>query len=297
LGVFLFAGLAGPARGENLPENQAPKARTAVEIGMPRTLFHGLNETLMKVGATPFLGMVRSQTGFEAGIHFPSDSRKLADAIDKDEIQIGVMPGYEFAFARKLYPDLIPIAVAAPMQPIQSFCLVPWDSKAANIGDLSGKAISLPSIHRDYCEIFLSREREQHMKGKAFSSHLSRPLTEDAVYDVIEGRAECTVIDCAALKFFERVNPGQFTNLKVLCKSEPFPNACIVVKKGKLANQDAEKFVKALLNAPNDKVGGPMLTAWKLKGFTRVPADYTQQLQAFEKAYPAPAMWKATEEK
>jgi len=275
----------------------AAEKAESVEIGMPRTLFHGLHESLMKIGAAPFLKMMKGQTGMEGNIQFPADTRTLAAQIDAGTVHIGVMTGYELAWAQSRYPNLVPIAVSVPMQPIQSFCLVKWDSKAKNIGDLKGEKISLPSNNRDFCDLFLDKQKNEHMKGATFAGRIDRPYADDAIYDVIEDRAGCTVVDCSALKYFQTVNPGQFQNLKILSQSEVFPNACIVVKKGELKPQTIEKFRNALLGAQDNPIGKPMLTTWKLKSFAVVPDDYARQLKLFETAYPTPAAWNASIEK
>jgi len=270
-----------------------PAPPATVEIAMPRTLFHGLHESLMKLGAAPFLKMMKTNTGMEGAISFPADARTLAAQLDAGKVHIGVMTGHEFAWAQSKYPDLMPIAVSVPMQPIQSFCVVAWDCKADNIGDLKDQKISLPGNHRDFGEMFLEKQKTQHKT--VFEGQLNRPFADDAIFDVIEGRAGCTIIDCSTFMYFQRVNPGQFQNLKVLTQSEVFPNACIVAKKGGLDAKTIEKFKTALFKAQNDPIGKPMLTTWKLKGFAPVPEDYPAQLKAIEKAYPVPASWNSAE--
>ena len=233
LGVLML-GLGSGSPGlaaENLPANDAPKERFAVDIGMPRTLFQGYSETMMRLGAGPFKKMMKDNTGIDGTIHFPEDALKLATLIDAGKIHIGVLSGHEFAWAKSKYPDLMPIAVAQPMDPIQSFCVVKWDCKAENIGQLKGDKLALPPLHRDYCELFLAKQKEQHMKGAAFTAQLNRSIGEDAIYDVIEGRAGCALVDCSTLMFFKSFYPGQFKNLKILCQSEVFPNACIAVSR------------------------------------------------------------------
>lgn len=285
LGAFLL-GLVylGTARADE----KAPADDKKVQLGMPNSLFQGVPDYLKQAGAAPFLKMMKAQTGIDGNINFVADSMSLASQLNDGKIHLGVFQGHEFAWAKEKYSDLIPIAVTVPINPNQSFCVVSWDCKAKNIGELKTGKISLPPIHRDYCELFLASQKEEHMKGATFAGQLKAGQAVEAIDDVIAGKACCAVVDCATLKFFENVFPGQFQNIKVLCKSEVFPNACIAVRKGQIDDKTIASFKKALTNAPNDPTGRFLLTNWKLKGFNNVPDDYDLQLKKFLKAYPTP---------
>ena len=285
--VVLSLGLVGSSRAaENLP---APiKERTTIDIGMPGTLFQGMPKWIITAGAEPFKKMMKEQTGLAGTIHFPTDALMLADQMKEGKVQLGVFQGHEFAWARNKNPDLMPIAVAVPMQPVQSFCLVKWDCKAKNIGDLKGEKISLPPVHRDYCELFLARQKDLHMKGAKFAGQIDADVATNAIQDVIDDKAGCTIVDGATWHFFQKVFPGAAENLKVLCESEVFPNACIAIQKSELDDKTIEKFRKAMLNAQNDTIGRPMLTTWKLTGFAKVPDNYEQQIKTIGKTYPVP---------
>src|SRR5258708_584866 len=124
---------------------------------MPETLFQGIPPWLIKAGADPFKRMMKTNTGGDGSLQFPPDTLTLAAALQEGKIHLGVMQGHEYAWSRAKYPDLVPIAVAVPMQPVQSFCVVRWDSAAKNIGELKDGKISIPPIHRDYCEMYLSK--------------------------------------------------------------------------------------------------------------------------------------------
>jgi ABC-type phosphate/phosphonate transport system substrate-binding protein len=232
--------------------------------------------------------MMKDSTGINGNVQFPADAMTLAKEINAGRIQIGVMQGHEFAWAKSKYADLVPIAVAAPLQPVQSFCVVKWDCTATNIGDLKNGKISLPPVHHDYSEMFLAKLKSECMNGANFAGQLNAADATEAIENVIDDKSQCTVVDAPTLNFFEKVYPGRFTCVKILCKSEVFPNACIVVKKGELDDKTIEKFTKALIDAKDDPVGKPMLSTWKLKSFTAVPAEYDAQLKAIEKAYPLP---------
>src|SRR5207302_214037 len=130
-----------------------------------------------------------------------ADAMKLVGEIDAGNIQLGVMQGHEFAWAKSKCPTLVPIAVAIPMQPVQAFCLVKWDCSAKDIGDLKAEKISLPPIHREYCDLYLKKLQSQYLKD-GFAGRITAALATDAIQDVIDGKAGCTIVDAATLRFF-----------------------------------------------------------------------------------------------
>lgn len=282
LATMTFSGLAHV----NAAEKPAANEKNVIQLGIPDTLFRGVPEYLKQPGAAPFLKMMKAQTGLDGNVNFIPDPMTVAAQLNDDKLQIAVLQGHEFAWARAKYSDLIPIAITDPYQQNQAFCIVSWDCKAENIGQLKEGAISLPAALRDYCEMYLAKLKQDHMKGKAFKGQLKAAQAVDAIDDVINGKAVCAIVDGTTLKFYKDLYPGQFKNTRILCESDKFPNACIAVKKGRLDEKTIESFKKALTNAPNDPTGRFLLTNWKLKGFTKVPDDYDLQLKTFLKSYP-----------
>ena len=296
--LFVGLGLAGTGHADdNCPANAAPKDRTTVDIGMPDTLFQGVPDILKRLGGEPFKKMMKKNTGIDGVVHFPPDAMTLAAKLNSGDFQIGVMQGHEYAWAKSKFPCLMPIAIAVPMQPVQSFCIVRWNCAAQNIGQLKNGKLSLPPVHHPYSEMYLEKLKNEHMKGESFSGQLNAGSGCEAIDQVLDGKCECAIVDGSLLKTYEALYPGPFKATKVLCESEVFPNACIVVKKGELSQQTIDKFTDALINAVNVPAEKPMLVAWKVKRFTKVPDDYAQQIKQIEKAYPLPPVLKASIEK
>jgi len=293
--MFGVLGLA--AVGLSLSGSARAAEPPIVEIGMPKSLFQGIPKYLIDLGAAPFKKMMKANTGIDGNLQYPEDCMMLADKINEGKIHLGVFQGHEFAWAKKKYPDLMPIAVASPMQPVQVFFLVKWDCEAKNIGEFKNQKISLPPVHRDYCELYLAKQKELHMKGATFTETIKAITDDDAVQDVIDGKSACTVMDGLKLKIYENIYPGKFKNLKILCQSEVIPNTCIAIKKGELDPRTIEKFQRALINASTDAIGKPMLSTWRLKGFTAVPVDYDEQIKVISKIYPTPPTRPASVEK
>jgi len=260
-----------------------PKAqdKSGGEIGMPDSLFRGIPDFMKRAGAKPFLKLMKESTGIDGSVSFEPSAAALGKKLKDGTVQLAVFHGHEFACECAKNSDLVPIAVTDPMQPIQAFCLVAWNRDARSMADLQNETLTLPPVEHDYCKLFL----EKRMAGKKFAKQLKADSTNDAIFDVIEGKAACTVVDGSALKCFQRVNPGAAKSIKILCQSEVFPNACVAFCNGKLSQSTVDKFQKALLEAANSQQGKRMLGDWKLKGFVVVPEDYEKQLKVVRETY------------
>jgi ABC-type phosphate/phosphonate transport system substrate-binding protein len=289
LGVLLLC-IASRSLAADAPAKPAPgKEPETVVIGMPKSLFQGIPQFLIKAGSGPFLQLMKDSTGIEGKLSLQPDAMTQAREMNEGKVQLGVFLGQEFAWVKEKYPDLVPIAIAVPNQPVQAYCVVLWNCPAKSIRDLKKQTLALPPVHRDFCEMFLAKQKDLHMKGAAFAGQIVSASGLDALHDVIAEKAGCTIVDATTLKHFEDLYPGQFKNLKVLCQSEVFPNACIAVKKDELNAKTIEKFRKALMTAQDKRDGRYLLESWKLKGFSKVPDDYELQLKAVKKAYFPPA--------
>ena len=263
--------------------------RQTIEIGLPESAVQDVPKAFRNTAATPILKLMKDSTGMRGNILYFTDAMTLASDMNDGKIQIGIFQGHELAWARTRYADLVPIAVAVPMNPVQTFLLVRADSKAKSIGDLANDKISLPSYRPDFCEMFLAKQKQEQLKDIDFAGQIDAATATDAIFDVIDGKAGCTVVDASTLKFFEAVQPGAYKNVRILCQSEVFPDACITVKKNDLDEKTIEQFRQTLLNVRNLPGGPPLLTALKLKSFAKVPDDYEQSLKNIEKQYPMPA--------
>lgn len=283
--VVMLAGFSSMTMADEKPAAKAEP--TTINIGMPKTLFQGIPKFLIDAGAEPFKRMMKNQTGLDGVLHYPADAKEMADLIDAGKIDIGVMYGYDLGETMQKHSHLTPIAVAVPLEPAQAFLVVKWDCKAKNIADLKDQKISVPPVHRYFCERFLAKQKEAHMKGASFAGQLSSASSSDSIKDVIEDRAGVAIVDAATINWFQAVEPGQFKNVKILEQSEVFPSTCIVVKKDQLTPKTIASFSKALINAPNDPTGKHMLVTWKLKGFISVPDEYPAQVKAIMEKYPS----------
>src|SRR5207245_4196523 len=96
------------------------------------------------------------------------------------------------------------------------------------------------------------------------------------------------VVDAAALQCFQVRNPGRFKMIKVIDKSEPFPECVVAVWQGALDANVVGAFKVGMQNARARPLGRQLLSLMSMAGFEPVPANYPQQLAEIAKAYPPP---------
>jgi hypothetical protein len=134
--------------------------------------------------------------------------------------------------------------------------------------------------------MFLCKQKEEHMKGKTFAGQLKASEAAEAIQDVIDEVPAPSSMG-ATVNFFQRVFPGQFKNVKILASPTCSRTAASSSRKARSTKRRSTSFASALINAPNDPIGKPMLATWKLKGFEKVPDDYDLQLKKVLKTYPS----------
>src|SRR5437588_11188238 len=96
--VFALPALAG---GEDAPKK--------VRIGLVKSLFHNAPEPIVQIVMRPFKALLEAQTGATGEIVISPDPDALGQQLTDDTVQIGVLQGYEFAWARLKNPQLRPI--------------------------------------------------------------------------------------------------------------------------------------------------------------------------------------------
>jgi ABC-type phosphate/phosphonate transport system substrate-binding protein len=119
-----------------------------------------------------------------------------------------------------------------------------------------------------------------------FSSIAPSDNVEDALDDVVDGKAQATIIDQAALDAYKRRKPGRFNQLKEIGRSQPFPPLIVAYYDSYLDETTLRRFKAGLLNAVKKDKGEMLLTLSRLSGFEAIPADFSQALEASRKNYP-----------
>lgn len=274
--LFLFGGQ------RNLLAAEPPER---LEIGVSESLMAGIPEWMRGVAADPFLKLIKANTNFTGHASFHPDGLAVGKALDDGKLHFGIFYGHEFAWAKAKYPKLNLLAVTKPTVPCQAFLLVKAESEAKTIADLAKQNLSLPPVMRPYMDMFLASQKKEHLKNGDFAKTVVAAAAVDAIYDVIEGRSGCTVVDAVALDFFETAYPGGFKRVKVLAKSEVFPGPCIAIKTDGVDPKSLEKIKATLLKADKLPGGEVLLRLWRCTGFEEPTEVYIKQCQKIGEKY------------
>lgn len=232
---------------------------------------------------------IKDETAMENKIIKEKNWQTVVDKLEKQELQIGVFQGYEFAWAKEKAPDLKPLMLAVKVYRYPAaFVVAKSDNKASDFGGLEGQTIAIPLTSKGFPTLFV--EREALAKGKkldAFFSKITNPEEpEDAIDDVVDGVVGAAVVDQAVLKAYERRKPGRFAKLKPVAKSQPFPPPVIAYKDKELDDATLEKFRNGLIKASTKERGQRMLNMFHLTGFETIPDDFPKVLEETRKKYP-----------
>jgi ABC-type phosphate/phosphonate transport system substrate-binding protein len=289
---FGLIGVAFLAFFGGTPEAQGEKATDCVQIGIARSLFRDIPQPLIKVSMQPFRALMQSQTGLSCELTPPTDAFELAEKLTKNQVQLGVFQGFEFAWVLQKNPDLKPLVIAVNKhRNRQAHLIVRQDSKVAGVSDLKGKDLAIPRRSRDHCRLFVDRYcQECGQPMGMFFSKISEGLNvEEALDAVVDNSIHAVVVDDVALECYQRRKPGRSEQLKDLLQSESFPDTVVVFHAGFYEDAILQRFQEGLIKADNNPLGRQLLTLWFMTAFEKIPDDYSQLLTNIAKAYPPPA--------
>jgi len=233
--------------------------------------------------------LLEKSSGLPADVLSPLSSRKLATQLANDQIQLGVFAGVEFARERLKHPELRPLAILVNQHcGRQAIVLVRADSQANSLSDMKGGKLALPKHSPDHCRLFL--KAHCHALGEEFQMLFSRvtepPTVEDALDDLVDGLIGTAVVDSAGLKSFARRKPGRFAKLRILVKSERFPDTVIAYHDEALGESVIQRLRQNLSHADQTPEGRNILTFWKSTRFELPTADYERLLTDIVKTHP-----------
>jgi ABC-type phosphate/phosphonate transport system substrate-binding protein len=234
---------------------------------------------------------IKEETGLENEILRQKDWQELVDKMAKGDLHLGVLQGYEYAWAQEKHPDLKPLALAVNVHtyPV-AYVVTNRNNKAGSFADLQGQSLSIPGTGQHYLRLFV--ERQSQAAGKKLEEFFAKVTTpdnaEDALDDVVDGVVQATVVDQAALEAFKRRKPGRFKNIKEVARSKPFPPPLVAYYGKTLDEATRERFRTTLLNANRKEKGETVLTLFRLTGFVAVPDDFDKVVAETRKAYPPP---------
>jgi ABC-type phosphate/phosphonate transport system substrate-binding protein len=234
---------------------------------------------------------IKDETGLENEIVRQKDWQELSDKMAKGQLQLGVFPGYEFAWAHEKHGDLKPLALAINVYTYPTaYVVAKRDNAAKDFIGLKGQTLAVPDTGEGFLRLFVDRQSEAAgKKADEFFSKITTPdNVEDALDDVVDGKVQAIVVSRSSLEAYKRRKPGRFKQLKEVAHSEPFPPVVVAYYGSNLDEATLRRFKDGLLGASKKERGQTLLTMFHLTGFETPAEDFGKVLAETRKAYPPP---------
>jgi ABC-type phosphate/phosphonate transport system substrate-binding protein len=266
-----------------MPARSAEPPPGDINIAVVESMFRETSPALARVLSRPLTTIITRKTGLTGGdVDVAPDALALADRLKAGKCQLGVFHGFEFAWARKHNPDLIPLVVTVyPTGSPRACVVVHCENTIDSLKNLNGTPVAVPRGSRGHCYLYLDGQ-------KATVAPAAPANAEEALTAVARVTCPATVVDAAALVGYQKLQPGAFKQLRVLAESERFPQNVIAYHRGAISEANADKLREALTDAHMTAAGKPLMTLWNIVKFDDVPDDYSAQLDRVAKAYPTP---------
>ncbi|QVL33035.1 PhnD/SsuA/transferrin family substrate-binding protein [Telmatocola sphagniphila] len=273
----------------NVPIVPASLKKNDVRIAFPESIFRNVPSSLLKFTSTPFNKIVYDTTGMNSLVTHDRDWASVAEKLEKGDYEVAVFLGHEFAWAKEKYPDFEPMVCSAPLHKTQqAFFIVKYDNEAKSIADLKDSKIALPHGFVDHSLLYFQSQVRKCLGDDCKLNGVYCPETiEDALNDVINGKASMALTDSASWEYFQNNQPGRASNLKVMCSSEVFPAACIAYRKGKLNPNTVDQMTNGLIGASKNANALALLRMIKLQGFEPISKTYNDELKKIAQLYPS----------
>ncbi len=260
-----------------------------LRIGIMATFYRDQPEEIVKTTIGSLKELMLAQTGFDGEPIKVESYEKLGEELAKNNQQLGVFYGHEFAWARKKHAKLRPLVIAVNQaQHLRAYLIIRNDANLSVLEDFQGKSLAIPFHTPEPCYVFLeSKCRAAGRKAEQLFTKIVRPANvEVALDDVVDGTVDACLVEEVARNAYQRRKPGRFAKLKEAQKSEVFPAAVVAFRPEYWDKADLEIIKGSLLKAQQNPEGRQLLTLWKLTGFEQVPYDYEKALAKVLKAYP-----------
>jgi ABC-type phosphate/phosphonate transport system substrate-binding protein len=284
--VLLLGGLNALAQGQ-------PATKVAVlRIGTSGTLALNASGAEEAAAIDTLQSFIKSETGYENEILPQRDWTDVVQKLTKGDLQLGVLQGYEFAWAKEKHSELQPLAIAVNVYAYRdAYTVVRQDNAAVDFAQLEGQALALPRSGQEHLHLFVERQAQARGKklGEFFSRMSSPSNVEDALDDVVEGVVQAAVVDRVALDAYKRRKPGRFSKLKPLAQTQRFPPPLVAFAEGTLDQATLQRFRDGLLNARRKERGQRLLNLFKLTSFEGPTPELDRLLEETRKAYPPPS--------
>jgi ABC-type phosphate/phosphonate transport system substrate-binding protein len=292
LGAGLAVVLAG--FGWTTSARAGDRPADGLNIEVVQSLFRDVPQGMVKVLGRPLRELIQKRTGLTGDLTTVPDALTLADRLKTNQCQLGVFHGFEFAWAKERNADLIPLVVTVyPTGHPQACVVVRNDSPATSLGQL--KNITVPKGTKAHCLAYLDKQRAKLAEGVAAPNGKGHLTAEEALDGVVSAQCEAALVDISALAGYQKLQPGAYKRLRILCESDKFPQNVIAYSKGSLTDAEADQLRDVLTGAHKTPTGKPLMMLWSITRFADVPADYQAQLDKSAKAYPVPAKREVAE--
>ncbi|HEX3146620.1 MAG TPA: PhnD/SsuA/transferrin family substrate-binding protein [Gemmataceae bacterium] len=262
-------------------------------IGIAKGVVRDVPQGLLSIAGDPFRELMKIQTGLNGAVTFDHEWPALARNLNDGKLELGVLQGHEFGWARQKYPDLqaLVCSIARP-KPLIAYLLVRHDCNAGDLADLKDGKLVMATALTDHARLFLAKRQAEEMGGSVFRSTATVDTVHEAIQKVIAEEGDLTVTDHAAWSYFQKLYPGASKNLKVLAKSEEFPPTVLVYKKGSLDEIALKKLRDGLVTSHETAKVARMMGLVRIEKFVAVPDGFEETIAACLKSYPAPRTQK-----
>jgi len=261
-----------------------------LHIGMAKSFFAGRPKVFVDIVGDSFANSMKKLTGLDGHLNTACDAYELAEKLKERKLDFAIFHGHEFAAARKRFPGLQPLLIAANKHGDRAYLIVHRNSNARSAADLKTKKISLAVDARGHCRAFLEKLDNEIDQDKVDFSIQSSVSQIEALNELAQEKVDAVIVDSIGLAFFKELRGQVFAkNLKILLESEDFPAPVIACQKDALDGKIVARFREGLRQAQTSEAGQRLMRDWNIDSFDPVPKGYEQTLNDTFKLYPLAA--------
>lgn len=267
------------------------QAQPELRVGICDSLLAGIPAPLAPAMTQPLASLIESQTGFVGHCESGGDALELSAKVADGRMHLGIFTGVEFAWAKARRPELRALMLVINRDDhLQALTIVSKDSPASNFADLRQATAVMARRSRLHCLLYLDRRcRGCGCEPSGFFSRLQHLAdTEDAIDDVVDGRATTAVVDKTCFESYLRRKPARAARVRVLDRSEVFPAGAVAYRPGVLDDETLRRLREGMIGARRTAFGRQLLTLWKMTAFEAVPHHYADMIGDILLHYPPP---------
>jgi ABC-type phosphate/phosphonate transport system substrate-binding protein len=233
-----------------------------------------------------FPRMVEEFTGLKSTLHMGGSAFEGARKLESGEWHMAIFQGVELGWVRGRDPKITPLMLAIYQTfDIHAELVVKKDSSEKSVAALKGKTLAL--LQQEHTDLFA--DKLANGKAKEFFAKIERTTnSEEALDNVLLGKAAAAMVDNVALEIYKDIHPGRFARTRVLAKSELFPSPGIAYRQGVLSDKLLTRFKTGMFKANKSEKGRDAMANFQISSFEPVPANYDKHLRDIVAAYPPP---------